>query len=210
MFQSEDYVLLFVYFYFFIFFFVIFVLFVFFFFFFQAEDGIRDWSVTGVQTCALPISLGLVLYQLIIGDFTRPLTMDWGRGVTDPLLREDLGRCFAGEPQERFGRAAELAKNLQDIENRRAIQVAEALRVEERKKRAYLLGLLRSTASVFLVIALLATLVYLIRDVQAGQYGSIEIKTFPSGAEVWLNGSRMGITPYQATRLRPGEFSYSL
>src|SRR5262249_58682541 len=24
-------------------------------FFCQAEDGIRDWSVTGVQTCALPI-----------------------------------------------------------------------------------------------------------------------------------------------------------
>src|SRR5215213_6871053 len=30
---------------------------IFFFFFFQAEDGIRDWSVTGVQTCALPISI---------------------------------------------------------------------------------------------------------------------------------------------------------
>src|SRR2546430_6329230 len=28
---------------------------VFFFFFFQAEDGIRDLTVTGVQTCALPI-----------------------------------------------------------------------------------------------------------------------------------------------------------
>src|SRR5256885_11915416 len=27
------------------------------FFFFQAEDGIRDYKVTGVQTCALPISL---------------------------------------------------------------------------------------------------------------------------------------------------------
>ena len=27
------------------------------FFFFQAEDGIRDHCVTGVQTCALPISL---------------------------------------------------------------------------------------------------------------------------------------------------------
>jgi len=25
------------------------------FFFFQAEDGIRDYKVTGVQTCALPI-----------------------------------------------------------------------------------------------------------------------------------------------------------
>src|SRR5688572_32485098 len=31
---------------------------VFFFFFFQAEDGIRDLTVTGVQTCALPISIG--------------------------------------------------------------------------------------------------------------------------------------------------------
>src|SRR2546421_2550375 len=29
-----------------------------FFFFFQAEDGIRDLIVTGVQTCALPISAG--------------------------------------------------------------------------------------------------------------------------------------------------------
>src|SRR5256885_4124364 len=29
---------------------------VWYFFFFQAEDGIRDYKVTGVQTCALPIS----------------------------------------------------------------------------------------------------------------------------------------------------------
>src|SRR5438105_4419030 len=35
--------------------FIVFVYF-FFFFFFQAEDGIRDPLVTGVQTCALPIS----------------------------------------------------------------------------------------------------------------------------------------------------------
>src|SRR5690606_40115573 len=30
-------------------------------FFFQAEDGIRDFHVTGVQTCALPILLETVL-----------------------------------------------------------------------------------------------------------------------------------------------------
>src|SRR5262249_41663485 len=44
-------------------------------FFFQAEDGIRDWSVTGVQTCALPIfsqqtdiySLGVTMYRLLTG-----------------------------------------------------------------------------------------------------------------------------------------------
>src|SRR5207237_1514946 len=33
---------------------------IFFVFFFQAEDGIRDSSVTGVQTCALPISTRVV------------------------------------------------------------------------------------------------------------------------------------------------------
>src|SRR5688572_33506459 len=37
-------------------------------FFFQAEDGIRDLTVTGVQTCALPI-------------FT-PAPLPFGRGVT--------------------------------------------------------------------------------------------------------------------------------
>src|SRR5205823_11766108 len=35
------------------------------FFFFQAEDGIRDKLVTGVQTCALPISGVEALYQRI-------------------------------------------------------------------------------------------------------------------------------------------------
>src|SRR5256886_14082352 len=34
------------------------------FFFFQAEDGIRDLTVTGVQTCALPILNGPNLYLL--------------------------------------------------------------------------------------------------------------------------------------------------
>src|SRR2546427_12297780 len=34
------------------------------FFFFQAEDGIRDLTVTGVQTCALPISLRTMQWTL--------------------------------------------------------------------------------------------------------------------------------------------------
>src|SRR5437867_4738589 len=32
------------------------------FFFFQAEDGIRDRTVTGVQTCALPISINTWIF----------------------------------------------------------------------------------------------------------------------------------------------------
>src|SRR2546430_11995049 len=36
-----------------------------FFFFFQAEDGIRDLTVTGVQTCALPICMEMPSEQVI-------------------------------------------------------------------------------------------------------------------------------------------------
>src|SRR5437762_9994809 len=44
------------------------------FFFFQAEDGIRDTSVTGVQTCALPICVGVAngeKIELVMKDGTR-------------------------------------------------------------------------------------------------------------------------------------------
>src|SRR6266487_6016258 len=43
-----------------------------FFFFFQAEDGIRDGRVTGVQTCALPISAQLD--ELVWADLSALLT----------------------------------------------------------------------------------------------------------------------------------------
>src|SRR4051794_41814978 len=68
--------------------------FVSFFFFFQAEDGIRDGRVTGVQTCALPISVrrqlaGLVLVGAAAFWFlVRPrlLPPDWGwRLAADPM-----------------------------------------------------------------------------------------------------------------------------
>src|SRR5258706_1629220 len=41
------------------------------FFFFQAEDGIRDWSVTGVQTCALPIYCRSFIAAIAIPNLLR-------------------------------------------------------------------------------------------------------------------------------------------
>ena len=59
--KKKKKIFFFFFFYFFFFFFFFFYFFFFFgcFFFFQAEDGIRDRDVTGVQTCALPISIGV-------------------------------------------------------------------------------------------------------------------------------------------------------
>src|SRR3712207_6975503 len=57
-----------------------------FFFFFQAEDGIRDIGVTGVQTCALPISRILLVHlplksdDLFPGIQTKKALRDGDRG----------------------------------------------------------------------------------------------------------------------------------
>jgi len=64
-------------------------------------------------------SLGVVLYQLLVGDFTRPITTDWQQDVADPLLSDDLKHCFAGNPQDRFTGAAQLARQLRDYEKRK-------------------------------------------------------------------------------------------
>src|SRR5262249_58921823 len=73
------------------------------FFFFQAEDGIRDWSVTGVQTCALPISYtpcraaGL---QLARRARLSPATdaEDWPTDCADaPHRRRQIGRASCRE-----------------------------------------------------------------------------------------------------------------
>ena len=51
------------------------VCFMLFFFFFQAEDGIRDYKVTGVQTCALPIwpvMMSLISTQTLLTHIKLP------------------------------------------------------------------------------------------------------------------------------------------
>src|SRR5256885_8913484 len=67
-------------------------------FFFQAEDGIRDYKVTGVQTCALPIfALGEAVV-LVLGDVERlPLRDRLVLGEHDLALDRrpvgGVGRC---------------------------------------------------------------------------------------------------------------------
>src|SRR2546422_6234991 len=60
------------------------------FFFFQAEDGIRDVAVTGVQTCALPISLEhlgdearVLLVRLVLRE------LEQGARIVNPLRSEE-------------------------------------------------------------------------------------------------------------------------
>src|SRR5256714_14115524 len=60
-----------------------------FFFFFQAEDGIRDKLVTGVQTCALPILIGVSVVLVALPIFLGPVDprMEVTTSLTAPSIR---------------------------------------------------------------------------------------------------------------------------
>ena len=76
-------------------------------------------------------SLGVVLYQLVVGDFTCPVTGDWSDDITDGLLKDDLQHCLAGKPEDRFAGPAQLAKSLRNLAPRQAeLARQEAERVE--------------------------------------------------------------------------------
>src|SRR5256885_8570635 len=73
-------------------------------FFFQAEDGIRDYKVTGVQTCALPIlpravasALDRVVHELALRKAAALVGADIVEGVqAGPVAYHDerLGPCL--------------------------------------------------------------------------------------------------------------------
>src|SRR5437867_11325120 len=75
------------------------------FFFFQAEDGIRDRTVTGVQTCALPICRGKSERVILIRAETSPddiagmssargiLTATGGMTSHAAVVARGMGKC---------------------------------------------------------------------------------------------------------------------
>src|SRR5256884_5329724 len=70
------------------------------FFFFQAEDGIRDVAVTGVQTCALPILVALLQDR----DFHTPSVDGVGGRLTpsEPVLPAGRPCSRAAVPPLRY------------------------------------------------------------------------------------------------------------
>src|SRR5207249_9765103 len=82
---------------------------IFVFFFFQAEDGIRDRNVTGVQTCALPI-----LNPIIRSPSYRPMTL--AALLSEPIA---LAQAFVAAPHPGM-KPHELGSSLRplDVEGR--------------------------------------------------------------------------------------------
>lgn len=85
-------------------------------------------------------SLGIMLYQLVIGDLRRPLSATWQDEVADPLLREDIALAANGNPESRLNSARELAQRLRTLVERRA------QREQQRSAQARLLASERAVA----------------------------------------------------------------
>jgi WD40 repeat protein/class 3 adenylate cyclase len=98
-------------------------------------------------------SLGVVLFQLLVGDFAQPVTTDWWKQISDPLLRDDLEHCFAGNPQERFAGAGQLAKNLRALPERQAALVRQQNREAAARKRRVLASLGAGVTVILLLVA---------------------------------------------------------
>jgi serine/threonine protein kinase/class 3 adenylate cyclase len=96
-------------------------------------------------------SLGVVLYQLLVGDLEQPVTGDWIGEIPDPFLRDDLRRCLAGKPGDRFSSVGQLAERLRTLPARRAAPIRHAAEIAARERAAYNRGVILITALLLLL-----------------------------------------------------------
>jgi len=93
-------------------------------------------------------ALGVLLYQLVIGDFRKPLSPGWEAEVADAVLREDIAAAACGDPARRVPTAIALEQRLRSLEARRA---------ERRRTAASRRWRWRAVAASVLAVAVLAT-----------------------------------------------------
>lgn len=159
-------------------------------------------------------SLGIMLYQLVVGDLRRPLSATWQDEVDDPLLREDIALAANGHPDARLNSARELAQRLRTLAERRARR-AEAQDAESRlaaSEKALALSRARRPWLVASVLILLAgagasTALYL-NAKKASRYAEVQYNIAQAvnhfldddllAAASPLRGGRVNVTVQQA------------
>lgn len=86
-------------------------------------------------------ALGVMLYQLVAGDFRKPLSPGWEADVADPLLRQDIAEAACGDPARRLASVGALVERLSTLEDRhikrdQLEQANQRVRIAERRLEA--------------------------------------------------------------------------
>jgi len=118
-------------------------------------------------------ALGVILYQIVVGDFNKLMSPGWERDIADELLRQDIATLAEGDPLVRLGDAEMIARNLRTIRERRQQLIdaraaeAEADRTRRllERARARRVGLLVAFSA--LVIGLTASILLFLRAREA-------------------------------------------
>jgi eukaryotic-like serine/threonine-protein kinase len=80
-------------------------------------------------------ALGVILYQAVVGDFSRLMSPGWEREVADDLLCQDIAQLAEGNPAMRLGDAGHIARALRSLEERR-VQLLKAREAQAEADRA--------------------------------------------------------------------------
>ena len=114
-------------------------------------------------------ALGVVLYQMVLGELDRAVAPGWRRNVDDELLAEDIASCVDLAPERRLASAHELAERLRGLDDRRERRAAERREREQAEadrralehagRRRKILGAVAAAAVlVLVVVSILAVL----------------------------------------------------
>jgi eukaryotic-like serine/threonine-protein kinase len=79
-------------------------------------------------------ALGVILYQILMGDFHKAMSPGWRDSIEDELLREDLALVAESNPSLRLADAELLAQRLRTLEERRR-QLSSYRRLEQTRVR---------------------------------------------------------------------------
>ena len=91
-------------------------------------------------------ALGVLLYQLSIGDLRKPVAVGWERAIEDPVLRDDIAEAAWGDPAGRLESVAELGRRVRTLSQRslersRADEAGQRAQAAEGKRRRTRLSL---------------------------------------------------------------------
>jgi serine/threonine-protein kinase len=98
-------------------------------------------------------ALGVLLFQVVVGDLKRSVAHGWEQYVDDEILRDDIAACIAGTPSDRLASPAILSERLRTLDRRRQERETERRAAVGNARRQRLLRVTTIATLLFMLVA---------------------------------------------------------